>query len=103
MLVTAGHEGKVYELGGQAVTLTELAAILSEVTGSPIAYTDVPVEAFQGILAGAGLPEPLPLIFSDVDRGIAAGELYVDPSDLTALLGRPATGVADAAREALAG
>ena len=103
VLTTEGHEGKVYELGGQAVTLTELAAILSEVTGSPIAYTDVPVETFQGILAGAGLPAPLPLIFSDVDRGIAAGELYVDPSDLAALLGRPATGVADAAREALAG
>ncbi len=103
VLTTEGHEGKAYELGGEAVTLTELAAILSEVTGSTITYTDVPVETFQGILSGAGLPDPLPLIFSDVDRGIAAGELYVDPSDLAALLGRPATGVADAAREALAG
>ena len=103
VLTTEGHEGKVYELGGQAVTLTELAAILSEVTGSTITYADVPLETFQGILAGAGLPDPLPLIFSDVDRGIAAGELYVDPSDLETLLGRPATGVADAAREALAG
>jgi NAD(P)H dehydrogenase (quinone) len=103
VLTTEGHEGKAYELGGEAVTLTELAAILSEVTGSTITYTDVPVETLQGILSGAGLPDPLPLIFSDVDRGIAAGELYVDPSDLAALLGRPATGVADAAREALAG
>ena len=103
VLTTDGHEGKAYELGGEAVTLTELAAILSEVTGSTISDTDVPVEAFAGILAGAGLPDPLPLIFSDVDRGIAAGELYVDPSDLETLLGRPATGVADAAREALAG
>ncbi len=103
VLATDGHEGKVYELGGQAVTLPELAAILSEVTGSAISYTDVPVETLQGILAGAGLPDPLPLIFSDVDRGIAQGELLVDPSDLEGLLGRPATGVADAAREALAG
>lgn len=103
VLTNEGHEGKVYELGGQAVTLTELAAILSEVTGSTITYTDVPVETLQGILAGAGLPDPLPLIFSDVDRGIAQGELYVDPSDLETLLGRPATGVADAARELLAG
>ena len=101
VLAGEGHEGKVYELGGQAVTLTELAAILSEVTGSSIAYTDVPVETFQGILAGAGLPEPLPLIFSDVDRGIAQGELYVDPSDLQTLLGRPATSIADGARELL--
>ena len=103
VLTGEGHEGKVYELGGQAVTLAELAAILSDVTGSSIAYTDVPVETFQGILAGAGLPEPLPLIFSDVDRGISQGELYVDPSDLESLLGRPATSVADGARELLAG
>jgi NAD(P)H dehydrogenase (quinone) len=101
VLTTEGHKGKVYELGGQAVTLTELAAILSEVAGSSIAYADVPVETLQGILAGAGLPEPLPLIFADVDRGISQGELYVDPSDLQALLGRPATSIADGARELL--
>ena len=99
---TDGHVGKVYELGGEAVTLTELAAIVSDVTGAPVAYTDVPVEVFQGILVGAGLPEPVAAIFADVDRGIAGGELQVDPSDLAALLGRPATPVADAVKIALA-
>ena len=99
---TDGHVGKVYELGGEAVTLTELAAIVSDVTGAPVAYTDVPVEVFQGILVGAGLPEPVAAIFADVDRGIAGGELQVDPSDLAALLGRPATTLADAVKIALA-
>jgi NAD(P)H dehydrogenase (quinone) len=99
---TEGHVGKVYELGGDAVTLTELAAIFSDVTGTPIAYTDVPVETFQGILEGAGLPQPVAAIFADVDRGIALGELQVDPSDLATLLGRPATPVAAAVKVALA-
>ena len=102
VLTTDGHEGKVYELGGDAVTLTELAAIISEVTGTTVTYTDVPVEAFAEILAGAGLPEPVAEIFADVDRSISQGELYVDPSDLATLLGRPATPVADAVKAALA-
>jgi NAD(P)H dehydrogenase (quinone) len=101
VLTGEGHEGMVYELGGDAVTLPELAAILSEVTGQTIAYTGVPVEVFQGILVGAGLPEPVAAIFADVDRAISIGELEVDPTDLAALLGRPATPVAEAVRIAL--
>jgi len=101
VLTGEGHAGKVYELGGDAVTLTELAAIISDVTGTSISYTDVPVETFTGILVGAGLPEPLAEIFADVDRSISVGELEVDPRDLAALLGRPATPVADAVKIAL--
>jgi len=102
VLTTDGHEGKVYELGGEAVTLTELAAVFSDATGTKVEYTDVPVEALVGILEGAGLPAPLATVFADVDRGIAAGELFVDPADLEELLGRPATPVAEAVRSALA-
>jgi NAD(P)H dehydrogenase (quinone) len=102
VLTGEGHEGKVYELGGDAVTLTELAAIIRDVTGTTVAYTDVPVETLLGILVGAGLPEPVAAICADVDRAIAAGELEVDPADLAALLGRPATSAADAVRIALA-
>jgi NAD(P)H dehydrogenase (quinone) len=102
VLSTDGHGGKVYELGGEAVTLADIAALVSEATGQPVSYTDVPVETFEGILAGAGLPEPMAQIFADVDRGIAAGELYVDPKDLAALLGRAATPAADAVKSAIA-
>jgi NAD(P)H dehydrogenase (quinone) len=96
-----GHLGKVYELGGEAVTLGELAAVLSTATGSEIAYTDVPVATLQGVLVGAGFPEPVAAVFADVDRGIAEGELLVDPADLDRLLGRPAVPVELAVTEAL--
>jgi len=102
VLTTDGHEGTVYELGGDAVTLPELAAIISDVTGQTVTYTDVPVETFAGILVGAGLPEPVAGIFADVDRSISEGELYVDPTDLATLLGRPATPAARAVTIALA-
>jgi NAD(P)H dehydrogenase (quinone) len=102
VLTTDGHEGSVYELGGDAVTMPELAAIISDVTGQTVTYTDVPVETFAGILVGAGLPEPVAGIFADVDRSISEGELYVDPTDLATLLGRPATPAARAVTIALA-
>jgi NAD(P)H dehydrogenase (quinone) len=103
VLTTEGHVGKVYELGGEAVTLAEIAALISSATGSEIAYTDLPVETLTGILVGAGFPEPVAAIFADVDRGIAEGELLVDPTDLATLLGRPATPAATAIAVALAG
>jgi NAD(P)H dehydrogenase (quinone) len=101
VLTGEGHEGRVYELGGDAVTLTELAAIISDVTGKPVSYTDVPIATFAGILVGAGVPEAVAGIFADVDRSISEGELDVDPTDLAALLGRPATPAADAIKIAL--
>ena len=102
VLVGEGHEGKVYELGGDAVTLTELAALLSAAAGRDISYTDVPVATLTGILVGAGVPEPMAVVFADVDRAISVGELEVDPADLATLLGRPATAVADAVKIAVA-
>ena len=102
VLTTDGHVGKVYELGGESLTLNELAAVFSAATDSSIAYVDVPLEAYANVLSMAGMPEPLPLIFSDVDRGIAAGELHVQGNDLETLLGRPATPVATAVANAVA-
>ena len=103
VLTTDGHAGKVYELGGEALTLAELAALISAETGREITYTDVPVETLTSILVGAGFPEPVAAVFADVDRGIAEGELLVDPTDLATLLGRPATPAAEAVKAALAG
>lgn len=102
VVTTDGHVGKVYELGGESVTLSDLAALFSHATGSSISYVDVPQDAYANILSMAGMPEPLPQIFSDVDRGILAGELHVQSNDLEALLGRPATPVAVAIAKELA-
>jgi len=96
-----GHEGQVYELGGESITLSELASIVSEASGSPVAYTDVPQEALQGILEGAGFPGPVAATFADVDTRIAAGDLHVTTGDLERLIGRPATPVRDAVAAAL--
>ncbi|AGS71139.1 SDR family oxidoreductase [Streptomyces collinus] len=104
VLTGEGHENTTYELGGdEAWSFAEYAAELSRQTGREIAYNAVTVEALKGILAGAGLPEPLVEIFAGVDVSIGKGELVVTTGDLSRLAGRPTTPLAEAVATALKG
>ena len=91
----------VYELGGAAFSLKELADTVSEVTGTDVSYTDVPADELIKVLVGAGLPEQYAALLADSEVGLGRGELYAEPTDLEHLLGRPATSLADALRAAL--
>jgi NAD(P)H dehydrogenase (quinone) len=102
VLAGEGHQGAVYELGGEPFTMTELAEVVSAATGQTVTYTDLPVEQYTQILVGAGLPEPVAAVFADGDRGVAAGELLVEGSDLEKLIGRAPTTLADAVAAAVA-
>ena len=103
VLATEGHEDAVYELGGEpAFTMAELADVVSKATDREVVYRDVPVEELQKILAGAGVPEPLPAVLADVDRHIAQGTLFVETGDLTRLIGRRTTALEDAVAAAVA-
>src|SRR3954454_23860894 len=76
VLTGEGHENKTYELGGdEAWSFAEYAAELSRQTGREITYNPVSVEAFTGILTGAGLPAPLAAVLAGVDAAIAEGQL----------------------------
>ncbi|MHC3473800.1 SDR family oxidoreductase [Streptomyces sp. 7R007] len=102
VLTGEGHENKTYELGGdQAWSFAEYAAELSRQSGREIGVNAVSVEALTGILTGAGLPEPVAAILAGVDASIAKGELVVDSGDLSRLIGRPTTPMADAIAAAL--
>ena len=103
VLVGDGHPGAVYELGGTPFTMADLAEVISAVTGRPVSYTDLPVEQYQAVLVGAGLPEQAAAVYADGDRGVADGELLVDGNDLEKLIGRAPTSLADAVAGAVAG
>ena len=91
----------IYQLGGPAFSLKELADTVSAVTGADVSYTDLPSDELVTVLVGAGLPEPYAAILADADLGLGRGELYVEPTDLEGLLGRPATALAEALRAAV--
>jgi NAD(P)H dehydrogenase (quinone) len=102
VLTGEGHENTVYELGGEPVTLTELAAVISAESGREVRYTDLPAEDYVRALLDAGLPEPYARLLADSDRGAAQGALEVSPDDLTKLIGRAPTTATEAVRTALA-
>jgi NAD(P)H dehydrogenase (quinone) len=102
VLTGAGHEGKTYELTGDAgFTMKELAGEISRQSGKPVVYQDLPVEQYKGALLGFGLPEPAAALFADADLGVARGELDVKGDDLRRLIGRPTTRLTDAVAAAL--
>jgi NAD(P)H dehydrogenase (quinone) len=102
VLAGEGHAGAVYELGGEPFTMAELAEVISAATGRTVTYTDLPPEQYQAVLVRAGLPEEMAAMVADGDRGVAAGELLVEGDDLTRLLGRAPTPLADAVAAAVA-
>ncbi|MEV5431118.1 NAD(P)H-binding protein [Streptomyces sp. NPDC052701] len=104
VLTGEGHENRTYELGGdEAWSFAEYAAELSRQTGREITYNAVTPEALTGILAGAGLPEPLAAVLAGVDACIEKGELVVSTGDLSRLIGRPTTPISQAVTAALKG
>lgn len=101
VLDTDGHEGAVYELAGQPVTLTEVAAAITEVTGRDVTYVDLPTERYAQVLVDAGVPEPFARVLADSDLGISRGDLHETSGDLRRLIGREPTTLREAVRAAL--
>ena len=101
VLTTDGHVGATYDLGGPAVTMTELAEEVSRQSGREVTYTDVSEEQLVEILVGAGLPAPYAAVLADSDVAARDDELHLDTADLEKLLGRPATTYAEGIRAAL--
>ncbi|MFI8971975.1 SDR family oxidoreductase [Nocardia asteroides] len=102
VLTSDGHEGRVYELGGdEALTGADLAAVIAEVAGKPVRYEDLPETDYAAVLAQAGLPEPVAAALADADTGIGRGLLEVRTGDLAKLIGRPVTPPVEAFRALL--
>ncbi|WP_125776066.1 SDR family oxidoreductase [Antribacter gilvus] len=92
----------VYELGGPAFGFDELAATVSEVTGTTVTHRDLSVDDYAAELQQAGLDAGTAGFVAALDGSIAAGDLETGSEDLARLLGRPATPLADAVRAARA-
>ena len=102
VLTSEGHEGKVYELGGdEAFTLTDLAAEISNQTGKNIPYQNLPEAEYAGVLAKFGLPEGLAGAIAGWDISIAKGDLFNDSKQLSTLTGRPTTPLSEAVAQAV--
>jgi len=96
------HAGKTYELAGDSAwTLADLAAEVSRQSGKDIPYRNLSEAAHAAALVGAGLPEGLAAAIASWDVGASQGALFDDGRQLSALIGRPTTPLADVVRAAL--
>ena len=92
VLTSPGHEGRTYELAGDAAyTLTDLAAEISRQSGKAIPYKNLPEADYAAALIGFGLPEGFARAIASWDVGASRGALYEDGRQLSGLIGRPTT------------
>ena len=88
----AQETGVAYELGGdEALTRADVATLLCDATGRPIANVDLPVDEYAAALGQTGLPEPVAQVLADASAAVGRGELRTDSGDLQRLIGRPST------------
>ena len=103
VLTTPGHDGKTYELAGNtAYTLADLAAEISRRSGQAIPYRNLPEDDYAAALKGFGLPKDFAQAIAGWDVAASQGALFDDGRQLSRLIGRPTTPLAESVARALA-
>jgi len=99
ILTGKGHEGKSYQLyGDPAVSFRDVAAIISKLSGEPVAYNHISDEAFIELVKAAGVPDFVSEFAIRWIKGMDAGEWAPLGSDLQKLLGRKPTSTEETMR-----
>jgi NAD(P)H dehydrogenase (quinone) len=74
VLTTEGHEGRAYDITGpEPLSQSDVAALLSEVSGHPVEAVAVDDDTFVEGLTAAGLPEPAARAIATYGRAIREG------------------------------
>jgi len=104
VLTSERQAGRTYELAADtAFTLADLATEVSRQSGKAVAYNDLPPEAYEGVLANAGIPADLAALLADADVAASRGALFDDGGELSKLIGRPTTSLETLVAAALPG
>jgi len=99
VLLADNQSGKVYELAGDAsYTLKEFAEELTNQSGKSIEYKNLPQNEYMAMLKTAGLPWPVAELLAESDNGASLGGLFDETGQLSRLIGRPTTPMADTVR-----
>ena len=89
VLTTEGHENKSYAItAATAYSFTEIAAMLTEISGKDVQYLKPEADAYIAALVNAGVPEGDAAFFAGFGVAIGKGEFDTNRSDLAKLLGR---------------
>ena len=98
----AAHAGAVYHLSGpEALTLTEVAATISDGTGRPVSFHDETLAEAYASRASYSAPQWQLDAWVSTYTAIAAGEFAGVSPDIETLTGHPATPLAEVVRRQL--
>ena len=96
VLTSEGHESAVYELSGDvAWTFDDFATVAGGILGVPVAHRSVSTDEHVAALGAAGLDEGTAGFVAALDANIRDGLLGHTPGDLSRLIGRPTTPLAE--------
>ncbi|PXY02159.1 NAD(P)-dependent oxidoreductase [Marinifilum breve] len=102
VLADETHKGKTYELAGdEFYTLSMLAEEISRQTGKNIPYNNLPEEEFANILENIGLPGGFAKALANCDISASNDALFNNSHELSRILGRPTTPIAESVKVAL--
>lgn len=100
VLTNEGHSEKIYPLTGpSALTSAEQAKVISQASGKEVSFVDVPKDAFEGALSGAGMDAWTSKTFADAFEWFATADYASVTNNVEAILGRPARSFEDFAQE----
>ncbi|NRF37436.1 SDR family oxidoreductase [Pedobacter foliorum] len=89
VLTTSGHETKEYIIAAEkAVSFAEIADLISEITGTTVAYNQTGIPSYVAQLVQQGVPDDDAAYLSRFAGAIARGEFETSKSDVKQLLGR---------------
>ncbi len=87
----AAHVGKTYVLTGpELLSYADVAAVLSQVLGRPIVFSERTIEEDKQAMMSVGVPEPIAAMNAHAVSLIAEGDAAWLSEDVPAILGRPA-------------
>lgn len=100
ILASDGHENKTYHItGSDTYSYADVAAILSELSGKDVTYTDVPQDEFAAQLKAAGLPDFAIFLTGGFATDTKNNQFDNTTNDLEQLLGRKPADLKTALKE----
>ncbi len=96
VLAGEGHDNQIYELvNTESWSMADAAAILSELAGKDVAYTDAPNEVFTDVMKKAGVPEGGIGFVIGFANAMGKNDFDMPGTTLEQLLGRKPTSLKD--------
>ena len=83
--------------------MAAFAAEIARQSGKPVVYKNLPEADYKAVLQGVGLPEPLAEVLAESDTKAASDVLFDAGRQLSRLIGRPTTTIAQSIAATLAG